>query len=122
MQEQIKEEEKAPDHYDHYLTTQCPQDHEHMISSSVQELESVNNNVLTKKNNCSQNICTSTILITHEIRDHLIAKLNSLKSRGMSYKQIAEHAGLAGKGRVTEIRNGRRKSLKESKYRSLMDL
>ncbi len=48
------------------------------------------------------------------------SKIDPLNSQGMSYRQISEAVGLVSKGRITEIKNGKYKSLKESEYQALM--
>lgn len=117
-----KESQTIPDQPDHHLTTRCPRDDEQVKSDSVHDFIEYNNNVHTKKSTCSQKNYTSTIQITPEIRHILITKLDSLQSRGLTYRHIAETAGLASKGRITEIRNGKCKSLKESEYQALMSM
>lgn len=120
--QQAKEPQTTPDQPDHHLTTQCSQENEQVDPVSVHDFRQYNNNVPTKKETCSQKKYTSTIQINHEIRTCLITKLDSLKSQGMSYRQISEAAGLASKGRITEIKNGKCKSLKESEYQTLMSM
>lgn len=124
IQEVIPEKESQiePVQHDHHLTTQCPQMNENGKPCSVHDFKQYNNNVLKMNDTCSQNNYTSTIQITQEIRNNLITKLDSLKSQGISYQQIAESAGLASKGRITEIRNGKCKSLKESEYQIIMSM
>lgn len=61
------------------------------------------------------------ITLTDEIRQALISHVNKLQDGGMSYKAIADHLGV-GKGRISELKSGKLKTLTRSQYGTLMSL
>lgn len=61
------------------------------------------------------------IIITDEMRQALISQVDKLQAGGMSYRVIGDHIGIA-KGRLSDLKSGKLKTLTLSQYETLMDL
>jgi hypothetical protein len=54
-------------------------------------------------------------MVTDEIRSHLVARVGHLQKAGMSYEKM-------GKGRFSEIHQGRMKKMHRAQYEALMNM
>jgi len=61
------------------------------------------------------------ITLTEEIRLALTSHVEKLQESGMSYQVIADHLGM-GKGRISELKSGKLKTLTRSQYETLISL
>ena len=87
----------APDQPDHHLTTQCSQVNEQVAPAGGDEW----------------------VMITDEVRARIVDHLSKLQAAGMSYSKIGSLAGM-GKGRFTELHQGKLKKMHRAQYEALM--
>lgn len=59
------------------------------------------------------------ITVTEEIRSQMIARVSELQKTGMSYEKIGKLIGM-GKGRFSEIHQGKMKKIRRVQYEALM--
>ena len=59
------------------------------------------------------------VMITDEIRARIVDHLSKLQAAGMSYSKIGSLAGM-GKGRFTELHQGKMKKMHRAQYDALM--
>lgn len=92
-----KEPQTTPDQPDHHLTTQCSQVNEQVAPAGGDEW----------------------VMITDEVRARIVDHLSKLQAAGMSYSKIGSLAGM-GKGRFTELHQGKMKKMHRAQYDALM--
>ena len=116
--------QKEPDHYDHPMITGRSQGNDHIITDP--DLKNKDTTYLdtstTKYLIIKKEQAPGVVEITEEVRSTLITRLDHLKSRGLSYHQISLAVGMKSKGWISEVRDGKKKTLHEQVYRALMDL
>lgn len=61
------------------------------------------------------------IMVTDEIRSHLVARMGDLQKAGMSYEKIGKLIGM-GKGWFSEIHQGRMKKIHHAQYGALINI
>jgi hypothetical protein len=119
-----KESRKEPDHYDHPMITGRSQDRDHIKTAPDQEKKDCTylDTTTTKYMITDPDQEGGNISISSETRSVLVSKLDELKARGLTYQQISEAVGMKSKGWITEVRDGKKKTLHEPVYRALMNL
>jgi len=66
-------------------------------------------------------IAPDRVTLTDEMRSQIIHQVELLQGGGMSYSQIAGHLGI-GKGRITELKQGKLKTISRHQIDTLMSL
>lgn len=94
---------------------QTPLDH-HQITQGSQENEHP-----APANQDTDLSSDDWVMITDEIRAHLVDHLSKLQAGGMSYSKIGTLVGM-GKGRFTELHQGKMKKMRRSQYEALLQL
>jgi len=100
-QQQTKEPEPetATDQPDHHLTTQFSQVNEQVAPAGGDEW----------------------VMITDDVRSQLVNHLSKLQAGGMSYSKIGTMVGM-GKGRFTELHQGKLKKMHREQYEALISI
>lgn len=94
-----KAPQTTPDQPDHHLTTQSSQVNEQVAPIDPDDW----------------------VVITDDVRSHLVEHLSKLQAGGMSYSKIGTMVGM-GKGRFTELHQGKLKKMHREQYEALISI
>ncbi|MDX8549623.1 hypothetical protein KHC33_00240 [Methanospirillum sp. J.3.6.1-F.2.7.3] len=83
----------------HHLTTQCSQVNDQVAPTDLDDW----------------------VVITDDVRGHLVNHLSKLQAGGMSYSKIGTMVGM-GKGRFTELHQGKLKKMHREQYEALISI